>query len=188
MSVIPHAGAMPTHVRPDAPLASLAALLRGTLAGVDTAVAVHALADLLRRQPPTPGLLAGLSRRATSAGPTSHLLHAEEGFSLVALELRPGQATSVHDHLTWCVVTVLRGTESEARYTLDGDRLRWLGESRNLTGSVTALTPPGDIHRVACAGDTTAVSFHVYGADLRVVGSSVRRTYHLPGAHAEEIR
>ena len=37
--------------------------------------------------------------------------------------------------------------------------------------------PAGDIHRVRNIGDTTAISLHVYGADLSRVGSSVRRYY-----------
>ena len=42
------------------------------------------------------------------------------------------------------------------------------------------LTPPGDIHAVVNDGATVAVSLHVYGADLRRRGTSVRRSYRLP--------
>ena len=45
---------------------------------------------------------------------------------------------------------------------------------------MTAFTPPGDIHRVGNPGPTVAVSLHLYGVDLRIHGSSVRRTYDLP--------
>ena len=44
-------------------------------------------------------------------------------------------------------------------------------------GEVTGLLPPGDIHRVHNAADATAISLHVYGADLTLVGSSIRRAY-----------
>jgi predicted metal-dependent enzyme (double-stranded beta helix superfamily) len=44
-------------------------------------------------------------------------------------------------------------------------------------GEVAGLLPPGDIHQVHNAGDSTAISLHVYGADLSIVGSSIRRTY-----------
>src|SRR3954453_4076872 len=42
-----------------------------------------------------------------------HLLHvADHGaFSLVALVWLPGQATPIHDHLSWCVVGVHEGAE-----------------------------------------------------------------------------
>ena len=42
------------------------------------------------------------------------------------------------------------------------------------------LTPPGDIHAVVNDGTTVAASLHVYGADLRQRGTSVRRCYSLP--------
>jgi 3-mercaptopropionate dioxygenase len=48
------------------------------------------------------------------------------------------------------------------------------------TGEVTGFAPPGDTHRVRNVGDETAISIHVYGADLRRIASSVRRTYDLP--------
>jgi 3-mercaptopropionate dioxygenase len=44
-------------------------------------------------------------------------------------------------------------------------------------GSVSAIAPPGDIHRVWNSGETTAISLHVYGADIRRLRSSIRRTY-----------
>ena len=47
-------------------------------------------------------------------------------------------------------------------------------------GEVTVLTPPGDIHTVVNDGTEVAVSLHVYGADLRKRGTSVRRCYDLP--------
>ena len=78
------------------------------------------------------------------------------------------------------MVAVLAGIEEETLYRHDGDHLTALGRSFNVTGSVTAFAPPGDIHRIHNTTDTTAVSLHVYGADLRAVGSSVRRVYDLP--------
>src|SRR5688572_23601887 len=39
-----------------------------------------------------------------------------------------------------------------------------------------------DVHRVANAGGGLAISLHVYGADIGVLGSSVRRRYELPVA------
>lgn len=102
-------------------------------------------------------------------------------FSVVALVWLPGQATPIHDHLSWCVVGVHRGEESETRYRLVDDRC--LAESQrvtNVTGSVAGLVPPGDIHQVTNAGDGVAISIHVYGADLRQQPSSIRRCYELP--------
>lgn len=110
----------------------------------------------------------------------SRLVHTEPGLSVVALAVRPGQSTSIHDHLTWCVVTVLQGDEDETVYADRGDHLVEVERSVNPVGSVTAFAPPGDIHRVRNVSSTTAVSLHVYGADLSEHGSSVRRVYDLP--------
>jgi hypothetical protein len=48
------------------------------------------------------------------------------------------------------------------------------------TGWLAALVPPGDIHRVTNDGDRPSISLHVYGADLRQRGTSIRRRYDLP--------
>jgi 3-mercaptopropionate dioxygenase len=115
-----------------------------------------------------------------------HVLHAEPdgSFSVVALVWLPGQETPIHDHVSWCVVGVHRGQELESRYqAVERDGATWLKEVDqpvNPTGSVAALTPPGDIHKVANGGDTLAISLHVYGADIRALGSSIRRRYDHP--------
>ncbi|RKR89558.1 putative metal-dependent enzyme (double-stranded beta helix superfamily) [Micromonospora pisi] len=115
-----------------------------------------------------------------------HVLHVEPDglFSVVALVWRPGQATPIHDHLCWCVVGVVDGVESEVRYEVterDGDVFLTQAEvTENLTGSVCGIAPPGDIHEVRNAGTDTAVSIHIYGADISRVGTSIRRRYQLP--------
>ncbi len=114
-----------------------------------------------------------------------HILHIEPGgsFSIVALVWLPGQATPVHDHVSWCVVGVHKGQEHETVYTMNGDaperHLRVAGNHVNPAGSVATLVPPGDIHHVANGGDGLAVSLHIYGADIGVLGSSIRRRYDL---------
>ncbi|WP_441248800.1 cysteine dioxygenase [Kitasatospora sp. McL0602] len=115
-----------------------------------------------------------------------HLLHAEAdgSFSLVALVWLPGQGTSIHDHLAWCSTGVHEGEETERRYRLVSDgraaRLVADGEIRNGRGDVCGFAPPGDIHSVRNSGTGTAISLHVYGADIGRLGSSVRRIYQLP--------
>ncbi|WP_190137718.1 cysteine dioxygenase family protein [Streptomyces longispororuber] len=118
-----------------------------------------------------------------------HLLHAESdgSFSLVALVWLPGQRTSVHDHVSWCVTGVHEGEEHERRYRLvpaagpgTSARLIATEDVVNPTGAVCGFAPPGDIHRVWNAGSGRAISLHVYGADISRLGSSVRRVYDLP--------
>ncbi len=116
-----------------------------------------------------------------------HVLYVPEdgSFSLVALVWMPGQSTPIHDHVCWCVVGVHQGSEQEVRYELRGKGagdeeepcLVPEGTSVNPSGSVSHLTPPGDIHRVVNPGPGIAVSIHVYGADVSERGTSIRRRY-----------
>lgn len=118
------------------------------------------------------------------------ILHVEDdgSFSVVALIWLPGQVTPIHDHVSWCVVGVYEGREHETRYRIaqeDGTQyLVEAGEAVNPEGSVTALTPPGDIHQVENRGPGTAISLHVYGADIGKLGSSIRRSYALEIKHS----
>jgi 3-mercaptopropionate dioxygenase len=141
------------------------------------------VADQLRLRMPAPEVLTGEQRYGDPVKYRCHLLHAEPDglFSVVALVLRPGQATPIHDHVTWCVFGVIEGAEREVRYLLRDDG--WLeeaGTSVNVAGDVDGLAPPGDIHRVHNETAQTAISLHVYGTDVSRLGSSVRRVYDLP--------
>jgi predicted metal-dependent enzyme (double-stranded beta helix superfamily) len=112
------------------------------------------------------------------------VLHTEPdgSFSVVELICPPGEATAIHDHVTWCVFAVLAGTPLEERFVLDetGTALMPAGGSLRPTGTVSGGAPPGDIHRLSNPGPQTAVSLHIYGTDVSRIGSSVRRTYDLP--------
>ncbi|MGH3648712.1 MAG: hypothetical protein ACRDTM_16250 [Micromonosporaceae bacterium] len=163
----------------------LAELVRGVRAGVaqhadDPHRTAYAVADVLRATLPAADILSAGERRGADDAVTSHLLHAEADFSIKAVVWRPGQDTVVHDHVTWCVFGVLQGVEYETIYRDHGDHLTEIGRTANQTGDVSGFAPPGDIHRVHNTGDTTAISLHIYGVDLRDVESSVRRVYHLP--------
>lgn len=115
-----------------------------------------------------------------------HVMHVEPdgSFSIVSLCWLPGQATPIHDHVSWCVVGVHQGLEEEISYRLerDGDE-EWLtptGKINATPGMTEALTPPGDIHEVRNAGDDQAISIHIYGADIGKLGSSILRRYEQP--------
>lgn len=141
------------------------------------------VAEQLKRNLPGPLILTAAQRAGDPVKYATHLLHTEPdgAFSVVALVWRPGQATPIHDHVTWCVTGVIQGVEREERYLLrDND---WLAESEvvlNLPGDVAGLAPPGDIHLVRNAGHEIAISLHIYGTDVARLGSSVRRVYDLP--------
>lgn len=122
-----------------------------------------------------------------------HVLHvAPDGlYSVVAMVWLPGHETSVHDHLAWCAFGVHRGCEREVQFEVVeevGDSyLRPVGTVTNRVGCVSALTPPGDVHTVINPGPEMAISIHVYGADVRAVGTSIRRRYELPVRLEEPI-
>lgn len=139
-----------------------------------------AAAAHLRTHLPTPEILTEEERKGRADGYHSFPLHTEPGFSVVAVVWRPGQGTPVHDHLSWCAFAVLSGVEHETLYRDDGDHLTEIGRAANRAGEVSGFAPPGDIHAVRNTGAETGLSIHLYGADVSVTGSSVRRVYDLP--------
>jgi predicted metal-dependent enzyme (double-stranded beta helix superfamily) len=153
-----------------------AAVRRALRAGTDWNNAARLVADELRGNLPGLDLLTPEQRAGDPEGATGHLLHAEPdgSFSVTAVIWRPGQATRIHDHITWCVVGVLQGVEHEELFD---EHLNPIGTADNRVGEVTGFAPPGDIHRILNTGTENAISLHVYGTDLSRVGSSVRRYY-----------
>jgi predicted metal-dependent enzyme (double-stranded beta helix superfamily) len=149
----------------------------------DTALAV---AEALRADLPTVDLLTAEERRGSADDLVGLILHAEASMSVKALVWQPGQMTPIHDHIAWCAFAVLQGTEFETLYREvpedpeQGAHLVEIGRNANAAGDVSGFAPPGDIHRVHNTGDVTAISLHVYGADISRDGNSVRREYDLP--------
>ncbi|MGP3983311.1 cysteine dioxygenase [Streptomyces sp. KR80] len=155
---------------------------RGLLPDMTAQLVAERLAPFLG----APGLLTAEQREGDPERYRQHVLHVERdgSFSLVALVWLPGQRTPIHDHVSWCVTGVHEGVESERRYRLVSDyataRLVVTEDVLNLQGAVSGFAPPGDIHQVRNAGTSTAISIHVYGADVSRLGSSVRRVYDTP--------
>jgi 3-mercaptopropionate dioxygenase len=142
----------------------------------DWAQTAHLVADQVRAHLPGPDVLTSYQRRGRPGRPAGHVLHAEPDgtFSILGLVWRPGQTTRIHDHITWCVVGVLAGTEHEELFD---ESLNPVGVRVNHSGEVSGFAPPGDIHRIRNAGGETAISLHIYGTDITRVGSSARRNY-----------
>jgi predicted metal-dependent enzyme (double-stranded beta helix superfamily) len=170
-------------------LAELTTAIRAAIRTAPTDPAQRAIrvADALAGYLGHPDLLTPAQLRPDPTAYRQHLLHAEPdgSFSLVALVGLPGQTTAVHDHTAWCVVGTHIGAEEETVYTLTtgpGGRTALLptATTTHPAGSVTFVTPPGDIHHVRNATTATAVSLHVYGTDIRDSGTSIRRTYDHP--------
>jgi predicted metal-dependent enzyme (double-stranded beta helix superfamily) len=109
-------------------------------------------------------------------------VHPAGRYSILSLVWKPGQATPIHDHRCWCVVGVWRAVERETNYDLHGDAGALSLVPRHSAvaapGEVSVLVPPDeDIHRVENAGTSLAISIHVYGDDISVLGSSINREF-----------
>ena len=143
------------------------------------------VADEVRRHLPAPEeALTEQERLGGPSGYQTHLLHAEPDgtFSIVALVWRPGQATTIHDHVTWGAFAVLEGTEYEEVFALaeNGTALTLRARNENKAGDVSAFAPPGDIHRITNPSTGVVIQLHVYGTDISRLGTSIRRVYDLP--------
>jgi 3-mercaptopropionate dioxygenase len=177
--------------RPARPVARTRTLRRLT-ASLDTLVAAntddHVVAArvgmLLRPALADPALLEQRHCEPAEDRYRQHLVHAHPAgrYSIVALVWKPGQATPIHDHCCWCVVGVWQGVERETTYDLLGDGgspyLAPRSSAVASAGDVSVLVPPDeDIHRVENAGTDLAISIHVYGDDISVLGSSINRRF-----------
>ena len=166
-------------------LEDLAAAVRTVVSWqADETQTVQAVAEELRHCLPSPAILTAKQRTGDPKKYCTHLLYAEPDgcFSILALVWLPGQTTPIHDHVAWCAFGVIHGAEYEELFKLDEKRKRLIkvNTNKNLVGEVSGLAPPGDIHRVHNTGDQTAISIHIYGADLSGGKSSINRRYDLP--------
>ena len=95
-----------------------------------------------------------------------------ERFSVVSFVWMPGHRTPIHDHTVWGLVGVMRGAEACEEYSPD---IRKTNSHEVKPGQVDRVSPRiGDVHVVSNAGAQTAVSIHVYGANI---GAVRRHTY-----------
>lgn len=144
----------------------------------------HAIAERLKELLAADGWLAPEHRLPGRDAYRQHLLHVSPSrrLSVAALVWLPGQRTPIHDHVSWCVVGVYRGVESETRYRLvtrGGERfLQPVGVVEAPAGHVEALVPPAEnIHAVHPGAGGKTISIHVYGADIERLGSSILRRF-----------
>lgn len=169
------------------PVAEMADAIRDRVRlGHSQARTAEMVTEALRPFLDMPGLLSEDQKQGDPERYLQHVLHVEPdaSFSIVALVWLPGQQTPIHDHVAWCVTGVYQGAESEQRYRPhdDGEQPYLVpdGLITNHTGEACGFAPPGDIHLVRNCGTDTAISIHVYGADIGELGTSVRRVYDLP--------
>jgi len=86
---------------------------------------------------------------------------------VVSFVWMPGHRTPVHDHTVWGLVGVMRGEELCEEYSTS---LEKTGAHAVKPGAVDRVSPRiGDIHVVSNPGTQTAISIHVYGANIGAV-------------------
>jgi predicted metal-dependent enzyme (double-stranded beta helix superfamily) len=95
-----------------------------------------------------------------------------ERFSVVSFVWMPGHRTPIHDHTVWGLVGVMRGQECCEEFD---SAVKKTHTHHSKPGDVDRVSPRiGDIHVVSNTSDKTAVSIHVYGANI---GAVRRHTY-----------
>lgn len=107
---------------------------------------------------------------------TTYMLHSspDRTFSITAGVFAPGQATQVHDHLTWGLSGVLENELVETQYRrLDDGTVAGFAElavadvQQARQGAVTHNLPPEeDIHKLENRSPRDSVTIAVYGAVL----------------------
>ncbi|SOZ16261.1 putative Cysteine dioxygenase type I [Cupriavidus taiwanensis] len=160
-----------------APLDRLALDLADIFSNSARLVASH----IAQHLPDTETLLAALPPGALLGAAdtyTRHLVYGDplERFSAMVLVWRPGQASPVHGHRTWCAYRVLRGTLTEQHY-------RWDPASRHARHANTVTRGAGDtfsvpgglqhIHALGNSSDEIAVSLHLYGVSRDHIATGV---------------
>lgn len=123
-------------------------------------------------------LLAPEDREGSPDTYRRHLLAADERgrYALVSLVWRPGQASPVHGHHTWCGYAVIDGTLTESLYNWDASlgcasRVRAHPRASGAVSYVRAGL--AGIHRLGNEGTEVAVSLHVYGVPAERVSTHV---------------
>ncbi len=149
----------------------------------------HALAHLLSTSP----CLTPEQTAPTAASYARHLLyrHPQDRYVMVAMVWLPGQGTPIHDHGgVWCVEGVYQGRMRVTQYDvvqLDAQHVRAtpVEQIDAGLGSVGALIPPYEYHTIDNTSPETAITIHVYGANLRQCHVFVET---VPGIYSVQTR
>jgi predicted metal-dependent enzyme (double-stranded beta helix superfamily) len=105
-----------------------------------------------------------------------------ERFSVVSFVWMPGHRTPIHDHTVWGLVGVMRGEEVCEEFSSSLVKKNVHGVK---PGEVDRVSPRiGDIHVVSNPGTKTAVSIHVYGANI---GAVRRHTFDAATGQSKEF-
>lgn len=108
-----------------------------------------------------------------------YLLHCDplERFSLISFVWGPGQKTPIHNHGTWGLIGMLRGSEISQAYEVSEQEPGLVPARHEVLnpGDIAFVSPEvGDIHEVINAfDDRVSISIHLYGANIGLAERSV---------------
>ena len=124
------------------PGALIDAIRREVRRGAGWGRTAELVADALRRDLPDTSILTADQLRGDPSCYQTHLVHAEAdgSFSIAVMVWLPGQQTTIHDHVTWCVTGVIQGAEYEEIFDTS---LSVVARNRNEPGTVSGFAPPG---------------------------------------------
>jgi len=162
------------------PLAPLVSAIASALSHSAPEQLPDAVCQALRVHATLDGLLDEAQLAGSAERYTRHVLHAHPAglFTVVALVWRPGQATPVHGHYTWCSYVILQGAMTEDQYVWDRTAKRAVlaGQvARDEGDAVGSHAGLETIHRLRNTSEDVAVSIHVYGVDAPRVTTHVNR-------------
>jgi predicted metal-dependent enzyme (double-stranded beta helix superfamily) len=107
-----------------------------------------------------------------------YLLHAGQGYTVLALVWRPRQMSPVHGHRTWCAFGVHQGWMTETLFVAGSPGPRPFACLPRKPGEVVhAPADPDMIHRLANLGTNDALSIHIYGAPYDRLGHDVNEIW-----------
>jgi len=125
-----------------------------------------------------PDWLAPEQCRASHDRYTRHVLYGDPDgrYTIVAIVWGALQRSPIHAHHTWCGVGVYSGeiTETLYRENAVGAPLPVTSMARG-SGTLSFDDAQGGIHRIANAGQDTAVSIHIYGVSEARIATGVNR-------------
>jgi len=168
-------------------------LADGPPPSADVAEVMGALADILGAVLEDPDLLpGGIGSAPPPDGFGKYLLHAAPSFVVFSTVTAPEVAAPIHDHGSWGIVGLRRGTEEEVRYRLRPERAGGLaaaGRTAYSAGDVMVVEPPPhDIHQVFNTCNRATVSVHLFLCDPVASGFRVWAAPDAPAGHTGPLR
>ena len=123
---------------------------------------IDAIQDLMRNTIADPEpLLAAMARE--SDGVVSHGMN--ENLTVLQVSTEPGVRSPIHNHLTWVVIGMYAGAETNFFYQRTDSDIE-LAEERTLRAGDVYLMDPDAIHAIVNPTNEMNGALHVYGGSL----------------------